>query len=267
MRSKKPFTTLHRLASLTFSAVRSGFRWGLPGGIGIETSTACNRRCYYCPQSWSPHKQKIVSPEVWRMFLFRLKEAGWRGLVSLTFYNEPSTVPHFVNYVRDVAAIGCWPLIFSNGDHPGQIEDWIRAGARRIVVTQHPPSSAKWMADIAEVKRRHPWRVDVKQLTSIIWRSSAVQKSDGTGLGNLNIDGHDMEKCAFSGNMTIGVEGQVLMCCIDYEKATNMGSIMDRPLWEIWKDPIYVNARKQVQAGNPMHAICEPCLGKKIVTA
>src|SRR5512139_2259744 len=137
MRSKRPFAPFHVMMLRLFTALRHGrhFRLGMPTGIGIETSAACNRRCHYCPQSWSPKKQKIISDDVWRMFVHRLKEFHWRGVTSLTFYGEPTLIADLPRKVADIAAIGAYPLLFTNGDRPEMIPHLVDAGARRIVIT------------------------------------------------------------------------------------------------------------------------------------
>jgi radical SAM protein with 4Fe4S-binding SPASM domain len=223
-------------------------RIDLPSAIGLEVSTACNRRCHYCPQSVSPHKQSVVSPEVWELFVHRLAEYRWRGAVALTKYNELSLVPKSWNYVAHVANLGCRPVLFSNGDKPDVVERWVEAGAFRVRVTQHPPEKPGWHEAIEAVRRRHPRVVKVAKLQ---WLHNQAGRVD---------TGERMDSCRNAHGISVNVDGTVSMCCLDYESEHIVGDIRRQSFKEIWDSQEHKRVRKLVVRGIPATELCKTCL-------
>lgn len=252
MRSRKPFHTVHILALKTWVALKH-WKLGLPTGIGIATTTACNRRCHYCPQSKNPTKQQIIAPRVWTTFVERLQDVRWRGVTSITFYGEPSLDEYAVDRVASLAAIGCWPLIFTNGDRPEFIERVVRAGARRVVVTEHPPYTPEWQQKVYPIARRYPRVVDLKKLDQIIWRP--------TERTPIRVNDEDIHTCRWSHSMSITPAGDVMSCCMDYDMVTNQGSILTEGLWDIWFKPEFRALRRLADTGQPNALACKKCLG------
>ena len=230
-------------------------RFGLPGMIGIETATACNRRCSYCPQSAEPMKQDIISDEVWNKVVSRIEEYGWIGPVALTRYNELSLVPNSARFVADVKKIGALPYVFTNGDRPEVILEWLEAGAHRIVVTEHEvtkvsPKKPQWLPCIMAIKRRYPFRVQLQRLKP---------ENMHTHIGLVKVEGHQVQQC-FSDGLTIDYKGNVMLCCLDYRRTHEFGNIMDKSIDEIWTEPTFKMLREEPRRGNPILEICKKCL-------
>lgn len=239
---------------LSFTRTRNFLRYGdtgYPLFIRLEISTACNRRCYYCPQSVAPLKQRIVSPEVWQTFLFRLKEMPWRGYTDIIHFNEPSLVPNSENYIADLVRIGTKPFTASNGDRPDVIEKWINAGIHRVWVTEHPPFKPGWREPLDRLVERYPGKVVIRKLE----RSSMDNR-----IGTVDIDVPQMKRCRNSDGMVIDIDGNVLLCCLDYYKTHTFRNIKDWSLKYLWFDPMYERIRKTAQRGEPVLEICKKCL-------
>ncbi len=234
----------------TFNVIVHG-RIDLPSAIGLETSTACNRRCHYCPQSVAPHKQKIVDADIWHLFLRRLEEFRWRGAVALTKYNEFSLVPNSWNYVAALRDRGCRPVLFSNGDRPEVIERWVEAGAFRVRVTEHPPFRPEWAERIEEVRRRHPRVVKVARLQWLHNQAGRIET------------GERMDYCYNAHGISVNHDGTVSMCCLDYENEHLVGDIRRQSFAEIWRSPRHRAVREKVVRGVPATPLCSTCLNPK----
>ena len=228
-------------------------RSGCPTFIRIETSTACNRRCHYCPQSVSPAKQRIISPEKWQLFLARLEEIKWRGYTDIIHFGEPSLVPNSEQYIADLRRIGTVPITASNGDRPEAVEKWLKAGIRRVWLTEHPPFKKGWSEPLKKLAWRYPGRLVFRRLT---------YQAMNNRIGTVDIDAPPMKRCTSSDGMVIDIDGNVLLCCIDYYKEKKFGNIKDNSLFALWFPPMFQLVRQSAQRGEPALDICKRCLLK-----
>src|SRR5271169_2786271 len=58
-------------------------------GVTIETSTACNRHCSYCPVSTLPQKQRLIKDETLTSIIAGLRRSTYKGTINFSFYQEP----------------------------------------------------------------------------------------------------------------------------------------------------------------------------------
>lgn len=239
---------LHQIKVNTFNIIVHQ-RINLPSSVGIEISAACNRRCYYCPQSIEPMKQQIIEPKVFSQFIDRVREYRWRGMVGLTKYNELALVPNSEEYVRRVAEAGARPVIFTNGDFPDTIVKWIDAGAFRVHVTQHPPEKDNWAEKLEPVRKKYPFRVTVRKLP---WIHNQA--------GKLMTVGDRFDVCYQANGLSINIDGTVSMCCLDYSRAYLVGDIMKQSFDEVWNGDRFKAIRERVTKGIPATRLCGGCL-------
>ena len=226
----------------------------MPKGIGLEISTACNRRCHYCPQSITPMKQKIVSNEVWEMFLKRLEEIKWRGMVTFHSYNEPTIVPNFPDYVKELKSRlpHCFPLLFTNGDKPDAINEAMKSGVFLAIITEHPPFKESWPGPIDDLKKKWGWRIRVQRILNPHNQAGRMAE----------IKCEPMTKCVDNvEGMGIDVDGNMGLCCVDYEHNYNkmFGNILEKSIKEIWFSKAAVETRRKLAAGIPVTKLCHGC--------
>jgi radical SAM protein with 4Fe4S-binding SPASM domain len=242
--------------------------WNMPEMISLELSQACNRHCVYCPQDLAPKKQQIASQEVWKTFLNRLEEIHWRGIVAFHFFNEPTLVPKFPEYVRELKQRipKCMPYLFTNGDRPAVIEEALQAGIFVATITQHPPYKEGWSEPIDALKKKWGMHVRVQRILPV---AEAGKKQDGFNgeviemhnqAGRIDVEWEPFEKCIHeSGAMWIDYQGNMLMCCRDYEHEYKFGNIMDRGIKDIWYSPKAVKVRQLVNKGISATKLCDGC--------
>ena len=56
------------------------------------------------------------------------------------------------------------------------------------------------------------------------------------------------------------VNGDVVLCCLDYSGKTKIGNLNENRLEEILSSDLYQNAMIKMQAGIPYFKLCESCL-------
>lgn len=225
-------------------------RIDLPTAIGIEISTACNRRCVYCPQSVAPTTQSFIENAVWYQFLYRLAELKWKGATAITKYNEPSLNKNSSLYVQQLRSLGCRPIIFSNGDKPDAVREWCEAGAFRVRITEHPPYRDQWLEKLRPVIEKYPNQVIVSRLPIIFNQAGMVE-------------GEKMERCYSSHGISCNIDGTVSMCCVDYKSENLIGDIKTQSIKEIWNSQKHRRIRSLVIRGIPATKLCVECLVPK----
>lgn len=235
-------------------------RFGLPSALGIELSTGCNRSCSYCPQSLDPKpRQKIVTKDVWETFLRRLDEFRWNGMVGLHRFGEPTLVPDFHLYVRQLkeARPRCMPVLFSNGDRPDVIRRAFESGLYRAIITCHEGTDeSKWLPPLNDLLARYgSGKMWIRKLEKL-----------GNHAGKMeHITVEPLTHCADkSSGIGFDVNGTAFMCCEDPDLKTAIwGSIMTKSIHDIWFNPHYVEIRRKLAAGEPVLPICRGCFGKE----
>ena len=110
--------------------------------INIETSSKCNRKCDYCPDSiYNRETQNILSHSHWNKILINLKKMEYKGQVSLNLYNEPMLDPYIYERIKSLrkAAPLCEIKISSNGDYLNfeTLSNLAEAGLNSAYITFH----------------------------------------------------------------------------------------------------------------------------------
>ena len=88
--------------------------------IEVETTSYCNRRCRFCPNSFIDRRsEKNTMPdEVWQSILRGLNHLNYNGVFSWSRYSEPLSQPDIFDRIKAVktAAPNCRIKINTNGD-------------------------------------------------------------------------------------------------------------------------------------------------------
>jgi hypothetical protein len=227
-----------------------------PHVIGIEVSTACNKRCSYCAQSWQPAKQKIIAPHVWFQFVSRLAEFKWKGRVAIGGVSEPSLVKDLPRYIEDIRSIDAAPILFSNGTNPDAIEGWIRAGAVRVVLTEHDPWPESTHAALKSLKRAFPFRIKHKRLTP-----ETIADYRHTP---MTLNGKLLPSCP-DPNLSFDINGAAQLCCFFSARTEptgiQLGTLTSQSIHDLWFGEPWISIRYANHHGKPSLPYCQQCLG------
>lgn len=150
--SSLQFTRQESLGDMR-EAFRQAVRW-----IEIETSSQCNRRCSYCPNSIHGRAKgnDFLDWAVFSRLLDDLAEVDFSGEIVFSGNNEILMHERNFDYLAEARQRlgGARLVVLSNGDYLDRprLERLRESGIDRLVVTLHPGPGKPY--DEAEVERR-----------------------------------------------------------------------------------------------------------------
>ena len=119
------------------------FGWGraLFPVVIIETSTFCNRKCGYCPNSTHSTPKEYMDEKLYRKIIDELAELRFNAVVHFNFYNEPlldPRMPELIKYANEKIPSSILKLN-SNGDFldEAMAVKLTEAGLSNVLVTLH----------------------------------------------------------------------------------------------------------------------------------
>lgn len=83
--------------------------------IQIETSTACNYRCVYCPVAYLPRRGGLMPLSLVRRLADQLGEFRNLELIYLNGYDEPTLNPYLVDCIHILEPLGAKIILLTNG--------------------------------------------------------------------------------------------------------------------------------------------------------
>lgn len=236
--------------------------------VEIETTTACNRACSYCPNSVFERGQlkneRLMAESTFRTIIDQLASLGFWGRLSPHFYGEPlldERLPDLMAYARRRLPYTKL-VIFTNGDllDPGAYDRLVEAGVDGFLVTQHgkkpPPNIVRLRRHRVDQRPRHV-KLDYRVFTP------ATELSNRAGLVDHAFLETKTDCWLPSENVTIDYRGNVVLCCNDYHSSVQFGNVEQQHLGEIWRGSAYQAVRKQLREGTFALEICKKCASGK----
>jgi len=236
--------------------------------IYIETLTACNLRCSYCPNSVYERglikNNQEMDPELFYKIIDELSDLNWVGEIEPHSYGEPlldRRLPSFCSYIRQkipLAKIG----IYTNGELLNI--DWykklVSAGVNKFRVTQHLDNESKGTLDVIRYREKQGYdniEFTYTRLKHINSRGGLVDVDEGELRQECNYPDH---------HVGISFDGEIMICCNDYLNEVNVGNVSNEKIIDIWQKPIYKDIRTNIRSGNFTLDICNNCTDGKVYT-
>ncbi|MFA5724337.1 MAG: radical SAM/SPASM domain-containing protein [Candidatus Pacearchaeota archaeon] len=209
--------------------------------VNLEISTACNRKCAYCPNSIFPRgeikNQRLMDLELINKILDELGKLNFKGKINTCHYNEPlldKRLPEIAKLIKQKVP-KCKLIINSNGDYlTEELENNLKkSGVDKISVSEHKDPNYKF----------NPM-------------------NNRCGLVNpINLDLYP--RCLFDTiELIIDVDGNVKICCNDYIGENIMGNLNKQSIVEIWNSELFVKTRKDLRDWNFSLPMCKRCLNE-----
>jgi radical SAM protein with 4Fe4S-binding SPASM domain len=229
--------------------------------IFIETITACNRRCSYCPNSKFDRglieNTKKMESGLFYKIIDELSGLGWRGNIEPHSYGEPlldNRLLPFISYIKNKLPSSAIQL-FTNGDFltVDLYKELVKTGVSEIYITQHLPEISGNIKKVLDYRKEY----GNNKVLLLCFRPDKINNRGGL----VEAEGAvALKKCEWP-LYAVGVDyaGNVLFCCNDYFSTVKLGNINSERLIDIWNKPYYKKLRKEVKRGIFELEICKKC--------
>ncbi|MDB4348921.1 SPASM domain-containing protein [bacterium] len=261
--------------------------------IEIETFSYCNRKCWFCPNSFVDRlsDNKIMEEDKYLNLISQLQEIDYSGELTFSRYNEPlshrdlflkrvkqarSALPNATlrtntngdyvtrDYIEELCDIGFDQLWIQQylANNERYNHDKMRKRAERKIKKLGLP--AKVLTDIEGCKLEY----DVSHRDMTIHIRSRNFELDGSSRGDTIQIAEDYtrtQKCTqVSNNMYIDYNGSVMVCCalrsdVPGQESGIMGHIDDGKLWDIYMSDKYKPWREHHEKDGPKEGFCKSC--------
>lgn len=256
----KGIPILHDLLLSGYSVYRRFFVKDIFYAVEIETTTACNLRCSYCPVSTHYRGNHLMDKHLFKKIIDDLAAVNYRGRIHPNWYGEPlidKRLPSFIAYAKKKVPLA-EIRIYTNGELLS-VEFFtllIEAGADSFLITQHTESMSDKLKKVFEFVEDKP-----ELRNKIIYRgfdADLTLRNRGGLIVNSSTQGK-RSKCKAIGQMDINYKGEVALCCDDYFSSVVFGNAHEESVVQIWNKPSYKEARKKLSKGIPVFKICKEC--------
>ena len=234
----------------------------------IETLTACNLRCSYCPNSVYERglikNNQEMETELFYKIINELAELNWVGDIQPHSYGEPlldGRLPSFCSYIREKISLASIS-IYTNGELLNI--DWykklVSAGVNKFRVTQHLENESKGTLDVIRYREKQDFdniEFTYTRLKYINSRGGLVDVDEGELRQECNYPDH---------HVGISFDDEIMICCNDYLNEVNVGNVSNENIIDIWEKPIYKDIRANIRSGNFTLDICKNCTDGKVYT-
>jgi MoaA/NifB/PqqE/SkfB family radical SAM enzyme len=242
--------------------------------IEIETSTACNRRCSYCPNSKFDKglykNQRFMDARLFHKIINDLAGMRFKGRISPHFYNEPlldKRLPGFIRYARE--KLPCAEIsIFTNGDFLDLDLFYRLIGYRTVFyITQHSNNLPRKLSLLLRRLRAHYDK-------NVIWGrmihpnigyrrfTPQTPLMNRGGLVRSKTVGKKVEcSTLYQNGMTVDYKGNAILCCNDYFSSVILGNLRKESVAAIWNSRRYAQIRSDLSRGIFGLDICKKCVG------
>lgn len=217
--------------------------------IELELNTNCNRKCWYCPNSYTSRTPPgNMEESLFSLIIRQLKELSYSGRLGFSFFGEPLLCRNLEAYIQmgRIALPNAQLVIFSNGDYLnlGMFKKLISLGVNLFIITQHIGAKSVF----SEIYPSLPEKYKDK----VIYRSYKEIRMHNRGglIGDLHRDNMLSAPCYLpSEMMVVTAQGNVLPCCDDFNEINVMGNVKESSLIDIWTSSKFESFRTNLRNG------------------
>jgi radical SAM protein with 4Fe4S-binding SPASM domain len=249
--------------------------------VEVETITACNLRCSYCPNSIYDRglirNKKLMKTSVYHKLIDELAELNFRGNLHPHFYGEPlldKRLPSLITYTRKkLPSVNI--QVFTNGKllTLDSFKELVKKGVNKFVITQHLPTMTDNLKKVISYYKERYVKKNKKKIKIIYGKieSGTFLLNDGKierkfslfnrgGIIKLNHVTHKKKTCNWpSIFLTIDYKGNVVLCCNDYHSSIKFGNIEKERLIDIWNKPYFKQLRDKLGQNTNVFPFCRKC--------
>lgn len=233
--------------------------------IEINPSERCTRVCDFCPRGHGyKNESKFLSIDTSARIATELNRLNYGGDIHLAGFGEPLLNKRLIDNISIIKQIipNTRIALTTNGDviTDSYLEELITAGVSFIIVSCYEKSKAKEMTDLFE---SHNFKnYDLREF----WYENNQTTEDFIKEKNFNNRaGFVMEDSVSKPcylpfyKMFIDWNGDVLLCCNDWNKTVKAGNINKKPLDVLWHGKAFNKIRDNLKIGNRCDKPCDKC--------
>lgn len=242
--------------------------WDFFDSIAIETTTYCNLRCEFCPNSKYDRgllkNRKLMDTNLFKKIINDLAKIKYRGWVLMHFYGEPLSderLPDLVEYIKKKlpkAKI----QINTNGFllNIPLYKKLIERGVDRFFITQYGKTMPPAIKEIFEYLKDKS-----KREKKIVYRTLGKDLGLSNRGGEIKVENvvdYERPICIYPNtSIHVDFQGNIVLCCNDYHSSVKLGNLKNESLLEIWNKPNYKNLRRDLRRKIFHLPICRKCVG------
>ena len=231
-----------------------------PMFVEVETTTYCNRRCTYCPNSIfdrGSRANEVRMPEdLFRKIVSDLGRNHFCNQFSPHNYGEPLAdprMPQLLKMARQEMPLARIAL-YTNGDYLTlDLFHELSASVDAFIVTQHGDRMPGGVREIMDRYDNSPPNFRYKTSQQI--RANASNRG-----GLIPLEARQRRACGVVMNeLHINAHGQLILCCEDYLARKTFGNIRDLTIEEAWTLPERMAVHRRNVRGDFSLAQCRTC--------
>jgi len=239
--------------------------WDFFNAVGIETTTYCNLRCKWCPNSKYPRglleNKKLMETKLFKKIIDELGRIRFNGWLYLHMYGEPLTdkrMPELIAYARKKLPRA--RICMSSNGILLTLELYnklLTSGLDYLVVNQYTSNILPNMKKLFEYLKVHK----IKNIINY--------RIFNENLNLCNVGGEvevkklvDRPICNYPNYVVnINYKGDLIICCNDYHGNIIFGNLKKESIVDIWNKPEYKKVRDELRRGEYNLPLCKKCVG------
>lgn len=239
----------------------------IPSWIELSVIDACNRTCSFCPKaddSIAPNSYQKMTTTLVDKLCSDLKKINFKGAFCLSGYGEPTLHNGIHEIIFKLSILGAVELI-TNGDTLSEkkIKEYYDSNLSKLIVSMY--DGEHQIAEFKEMEKKSGVPKDF-----LVLRNTWYNKEENFGLLLTNRAGTNnfgnqpeinLKKDCFYPAYTSVIEwnGDIFLCCHDWQRRISMGNVMQADFFEIWNGPTYRKYRKDLLNGSRKNKPCLNC--------
>ena len=264
-----------------------------PLDLSVQTATSCNLACTVCPHRDVYRSCWFMADSTWDMIIKSINDLPSLVYVTITQNNEPLMDPSIYNKIRDVnRKTGKKSIIITNGKAlvdaktraslvdaaPSRVDISLISGNKEEYETITGLSFSRTINTIKmcahtglniQVLVAKTNNTDVRYVLGML-SGIPVQFNPLTSNAGLTPQCNELYTPPFKHQhgtncphplyfMVVRYNGDVVLCCFDWESNTILGNVNFTPLREIYYGKVLSEFRKEMSQGIYSLSMCKTC--------
>ena len=232
--------------------------------VELNLNELCNRKCAFCPRSGDyPNQNLHMDPGLAAAIALQLDELDFSGSVNISGTGEPLLTRNLLEIVKCFCDRQISVEIVTNGDKltPALIKDLYSIGLSQLVVSMYDgPEQIDYFNNLFK-----ECKIDKSKY---VLRDRWYSEDEDFGLIYTNRTGAQKElkkaatrPCYYPHYaLYIDWNGDVLLCCQDmYNRTVKFGNVVEKPIFNIWRDKRLKDFRDKLKNGQRCLSPCSNC--------